>query len=432
MSPTRYAWRGSRAVLRFRRIVLAAAMLPGLALSAGPALAADRESISEAEIQSALQRDLKLTAEEVKEQGTLQARAIKRDQQLQASLGSAYAGSIYDAKGGKLVAMVSDARQIAKARAIGAEAKLVKHSKAKLERIKAALDAAAGTSAGSAPTERRANLQPQTPVAGVISWYVDTASNTVRVTVKKGQTKTAEAALAKYGDAVTIEPTDLVPTTTADYMDGGDVLKTNLGHCSAGFNLRNQSTRVGHLLTAGHCVKRGERVSGQGGIFGWGVDFGPVLESWFPTFDDALVRNDYPQWIQGPWVDFNPSNGPIIQVSGFTDAPVGTFVCKSGITTMWTCGAITGKDETVVFDGVNTVKGLTRHSACVEKGDSGGSNVSVTNVYAAEGVTSGATLMSDGSRPRCLSAFGRQNVSWYFPIADSLAYYGPGYSVSLW
>ena len=418
--------------MRFRRIVLAAALLPGLALSAGPALAADRESISEADIQSALQRDLNLTAEEVKEQGALQARAIKRDQQLQDSLGSAYAGSIYDAERGKLVTMVSDARQIAKARAIGVEAKLVKHSNAKLERIKTALDAAAGGPPGSAPGERQADVQRQAPVAGMVSWYVDTASNTVRVTAKKGESKIVEAALAKYGDAVTIEQTDLVPTTTADYMDGGDVLKTNAGHCSAGFNLRNQSTRVGYLLTAGHCVKRGERVKGQGGIFGWGVDFGPVLESWFPTFDDALIRNDYPQWIQGPWVDVNPSNGRTIQVSGFTDAPVGTFVCKSGITTMWTCGLITGKDETVVLDGVNTVNGLTRHSACVEKGDSGGANLSVTNVYAAEGVTSGATLRSDGSRLRCLSAFGGENVSWYFPIADSLAYYGPGYNVSLW
>ena len=328
--------------------------------------------------------------------------------------------------------MVSDATQIPEARAVGATVKLVKHSRAALENIKLALDARSGTPAGSAPGQRPSTVQGKPPVAGMISWYVDTASNSVRVTVKKGRAKAAAAALAKYGDGVTIEQTDVAPTTAADYMDGGDLVRTVRGFCSAGFNLRNQFTGTGFLLTAGHCVRAGERISGQGGFLGSGVDFGPVLQSWFPTFDDALIRNDYPQWIQGPWVDVTPSNGRSVPVTGFTDGPVGTFVCKSGITTMWTCGTITRKDETVVFDGVNTVQGLTRHSACVEKGDSGGSNVSVTSVYAAEGVTSGASLRSDGSRLRCLSAFGEQNVSWYFPIADSLAYYGSGFSVSLW
>ena len=92
------------------------------------------------------------------------------------------------------------------------------------------------------------------------------------------------------------------------------------------------------------------------------------------------------------------------------------------------------EDETVVFDGVNRVEGLTRHNACVEKGDSGGSNVSVTDVYAAEGVSSGARLVSDGWRPRCLSAFGLAEPVVDFLIADSLSYYGgpTQFNVSLW
>ena len=45
---------------------------------------------------------------------------------------------------------------------------------------------------------------------------------------------------------------------------------------------------------------------------------------------------------------------------------------------------------------------------------------------------SGASLIWDGSRYRCRSAFGYSNISWYFPIADSLAYYGPKYGVTLW
>jgi streptogrisin C len=38
---------------------------------------------------------------------------------------------------------------------------------------------------------------------------------------------------------------------------------------------------------------------------------------------------------------------------------------------------------------------------------------------------------SDGKR-HCLAKFGQQNRSWYFPIADSLPYYGAKYGVTLW
>jgi streptogrisin C len=126
-------------------------------------------------------------------------------------------------------------------------------------------------------------------------------------------------------------------------------------------------------------------------------------------------------------VDYNPSNGGFINVSGYSDSPVGTVVCKSGITTKWTCGYITAKDETVTYPQ-GTVYGLTRHSACVEPGDSGGANVAALSVWSPEGVTSGASLLFNN----CLSKFGLTNVSWYFPIADSLAYYGAVYGVTTW
>ena len=159
-----------------------------------------------------------------------------------------------------------------------------------------------------------------------------------------------------------------------------------------------------------------------------------MLESWFPGVDDALARNDNAgNWVQGPWVDYNPSNGSVITTSSYTDAPVGTTVCKAGITTKWTCGSISAKNQTVTYTGGKTIYGLTRHTACVEPGDSGGANVSWTGSYRAEGVTSGASMVLDSTgRRRCLQTIGQTNVSWYYPIAKSLAYYGPKYGIGTW
>ena len=424
--------------MQLARTLLTTVIASSMALSATAALAAPADQADSADrpgaasttelprdVLTALQRDLGLTEQQARKLGVQQADAIKLDRELRSSLGAAFAGSSYDARTGKLVVLVSDADKLDDAQARGADARQAKRSKAQLEAITADLDRAAGKAAGSSATKRQPNGARQATVDGVQSWYVDEATNTVRVTVEAARASKARASLAKYGDAVVVSESAVRPTTTA-FMDGGDLI--NGSSCSAGFNLKNASTGRGYLLTAGHCVSAGSTLRGQGGAV-----FGAVLESWFPTYDDALARNDSGGgFVQGPWVDTNPSNGSIITVRSYTDAPVGTTVCKSGITTRWTCGRITAKNETVTLDGTKTVYGLTRHSACVEKGDSGGANVSVTSSYAAEGVSSGASLRWDGSRWRCLAAFGQQNVSWYYPIADSLAYYGPRYGVAVW
>lgn len=78
-------------------------------------------------------------------------------------------------------------------------------------------------------------------------------------------------------------------------------------------------------------------------------------------------------------------------------------MCKSGRTTGYTCGTITADNQTVTYTGGYVPYGLTRHNACVEPGDSGGSNIS-SGAYAL-GVTSGPSTSSD----RCLSNVGSAN-----------------------
>jgi len=405
--------------MRFNRTLMSSIVISTLALGAAPALAADEHQDGSAEVQAAMERDLGLSPEQAKAQGPLQERAIKLDQELKRSLGEAFAGSEYNIKSGRLTVFVSDEGLLERAKASGAEPQLVKHSLRELNAIQAELDAAAG-----APTSargREASKPQPSPYAG---WYIDPASNSVHVSVTKEQADGAKKSLDQYGEAVEIEYIEELPDPAA-FMDGGDGINGN--SCSAGFNLRNPATGQGYLLTAGHCVNAGSTLKGQGN-----VTFGTVLESWFPTYDDAIARKTNAFWIQGRWVDTNPSNGGIINTTGHTDLPPGFVVCKSGITTKWTCGVITAKNQTVTYTGGLTVHGLTRHTACVEPGDSGGSNVSVLGTYRAEGVTSGASMIAFGGKKYCRAKFGLQNISWYFPIADSLAYYGPKYGVTTW
>jgi streptogrisin C len=220
--------------MRFKRTVLTSVVLTGLALGAARLLGADEPGgMGEAQgqggagspgmsrdVSAALRRDLGLSAEQVRKQRALQAKAMKLDRELQDSLGDAFAGSLYDERTGKLIVMVSDAKMLDKVRAAGAEARLVKYTKAELDAIKDELDVAAGTANASGPRDRGAVGKRQALVAGMTSWYVDTEANTVRVTVKDGEADAVKDALAKYGDAVTIEESDLAPRTTSNLMDG--------------------------------------------------------------------------------------------------------------------------------------------------------------------------------------------------------------------
>jgi streptogrisin C len=379
----------------------------------GPAAAAptpDRHSdrtATNASLVAALQRDLHLTAAQVTRLLAAQAQTKGLETTMSARLGADYGGAWFDQTTGKLVVTTTRSERTGAARSASTDTRVVKHSLQALTSIKNHLDAVA--------------KQDKQQMSAATSWAVDVVHNQVVVNVRKGQAKTVSPLVAGYGDAVRVEETALNPTVTADFLDGGDPFNG----CSVGFNVARDG--VGFFLTAGHCGSAGQTAQQAG------VTIGPFVQSFFPDFDDALVRNDNPGfWIQGPWVfayDGNPDD--VFSLSGFRDSPVGTPVCKSGKTTGLTCGTVTVKDESVNVSDANgnplgTVNGLTRHSACVELGDSGGSNFSSDSTgNFAEGMTSAALLSQDSTgRARCQEVSGGQNVSWFFPVADSIAFYG--------
>lgn len=403
----------------FRVLVaaVAAAVFAAMAVSTTAAAPGRGGVATEDEVLVAMQRDLGLSATQVRELRTHQTAAVRLDGSLRSSLGGVFGGSWFDVAAGVLVVGVTDRARVAEVTKAGARAVVVEHSEADLYAILDELNMLSGK-----------GQHGKSSLTGLARWHVDPKSNSVVVTTLKGHQRSAAlSALAKYGDAVTYEETDRLPRPALGFMDGGDAI--NSGTCSAGFNLRDPATGQGYLLTAGHCTAVGQANSGNDGTF-----FGYTVESSYPGDDEALIRRDYSYWYQGPWVDRNPSFGLTINVSGYSDVPVGSVVCKAGITTKWTCGLVQAKDETVMYDDDGTIVmyGLTQHSACVEPGDSGGANVASLSVWSPEGVTSGAQMYWDGTRWRCGEVVGFSNFSWYFPIADSLSHYGPTYGVTTW
>ena len=80
-------------------------------------------------------------------------------------------------------------------------------------------------------------------------------------------------------------------------------------------------------------------------------------------------------------------NGSTRVVSGSSEAPVGSSICRSGSTTGWHCGQVEAMNQTVRY-AEGTVTGLTRTDVCAEPGDSGGSFISGNQ---AQGMTSGGS-----------------------------------------
>lgn len=185
--------------------------------------------------------------------------------------------------------------------------------------------------------------------------------------------------------------------------------------CSNGFMGKNREGNT-VMLTAGHCVTSGHDV-----LDAHRTHVGTILNTRFkegsPSQDMGLVdidSDDSPRGI----VDTRGADG-YYAVKGMSKNPVGTQLCKSGRTTGWTCGEITGYDTRVNY-GKTMVSGLTSTTVCTEQGDSGGAYIGVGNL--AQGMTSGGPVgqKCGGFNTR----YRNQGVSYIQPVTDAASYYG--------
>jgi streptogrisin C len=361
------------------------------------------DAAGEAAVDAALRRDLGLAAAELNQLLGDVAGAEDLAADLADDLGAGYGGAWYDRDAGRLTVAVTGAAPARTALAAGARTQRVRYSYQRLESIKDELDALLKADPAA--------------LADAYSWRIDVKTNQVVVTVAAGAAGTVADLVADHGGAVRVAESTHAPALAQAELHGG----TASNGCSVGFNLRGWSGVGNYFLTAGHCVTIGERVSQNG------VDIGPVMDAYFPYYDDALVWvENSAAWAQGPTVWVYPGTVTMTGYTSFTTL-LGLPTCSSGQATRLTCGEVTGVGETVNYPE-GAVFNLTRHSACVEPGDSGGPNwdsVSTGNYVA--GVTNGAELVGG----KCKEKLGLENVSWYLPIHRSMPWYSEFWDVSV-
>ncbi|WP_197038611.1 S1 family peptidase [Herbidospora cretacea] len=339
-----------------------------------------------AEVIKAMSRDLHIDEATARRRLVQEEAAATAEAALVPALGTAYGGSWFDARTGKLVVNVTDPAKAPVVSAQGATPKLLKngYSMARLTAVKAKLDHLARTSPSS--------------VRGVRSWSIDPVANRVVVTRLAGAEggALAEAALAQ-GDAVRFETTTQPAVSTGVYLDGGEGINSGKD-CSLGFNARLTYSDLPGVsdpvvLSAGHCANL-PTVTGYGNT----RSDQPTRTS-YPLGRWWLVNRDYDwgvigsldlqRWAQGPYIALHTPGDHYLNVTGTQQRPEGSSICKSGFKTRITCGVIVRRGEPIwLWDAGRTVFNLTRHTACTDPGDSGGP------VYTADGHAQGVVSSS--------------------------------------
>ncbi|MEU1922076.1 S1 family peptidase [Streptomyces albogriseolus] len=362
----------------------AAGTLPASAQETPASAAADASAPASPGLLDAMRRDLGLTRAEAEERLAAERRATALAPQARKTAGSAYGGAWFDARSGRLTVAVTpdaDATTVRSLRESGAAVRTVEHTERLLNTVKSRLDRL------DAP-------------AGVASWSVDPAANTVVVNVVEDRRADNDVRAfvreARAAGPVTVRTVADAPSTFAAGTVGGDPYYTGNVRCSIGFSVH------GGFVTAGHCGGAGQQVRGWDGSY-----IGNFQGSSFPDNDYAWVNVGSGWWTVPVVLGWGTVSDQLVR--GSAEAPVGASICRSGSTTHWHCGRVLAKNETVNY-AQGSVHQMTKTSVCAEGGDSGGSFISGDQ---AQGVTSGGW-------GNCSSG----GETWFQPVNEILNRYG--------
>ncbi|MEU8377986.1 S1 family peptidase [Streptosporangium sp. NPDC048865] len=333
----------------------------------------------------ALQRDLRLSREQVQTRLRNEVRLVPVRDELRKTLADRFAGAwLSGPLSQTLVVATTRVGDIPAILAAGARAEIVTRSLAQLRSIKRRLDAA----------------PPVPPRAGCVR-YIDVRKN--KVVVLAQVSEQAEAIIHTLDvdkEAVRVVPTVESPQILTEIRGGEAYYLDPVGRCSVGFAV-TKAHRTG-FVSAGHCGRPGAAVAGPGR-----GALGVVQESTFPGGDHSWVAVR-PTWRPVPEVSTGGTDGAV-PVAGARPAIEGASICRSGSATDFHCGVIQQREATVVYPQ-GAVSGLTRTNICAEAGDSGGPFIAVDQ---AQGITSGGS-----------GECGAGGTSYFQPIGPILTAYG--------
>ncbi|MGY0236577.1 S1 family peptidase [Longispora urticae] len=354
--------------------VVSALNLPALA---GPVPLAEPSSVGAIapEVYGAVQRDLGISPDKVKDRFVLEEKASRIEATLRRQFDVGFGGGYISADGKSYQVGVLNEAQAAKVRAAGGEPVAVTRTEKQLDAIR----------------DRLGTVLKGTEVP---YWYTDVTTNTVVVKAHPAAVARTRSLVATAGveaSAVRVVETTEAPRPLIDVVGGNAYYIGSGTRCSVGFSVTTG------FVTAGHCGTTGASTTQPSGSF---------AGSSFPGNDYAFVRTAAGNTPRGLVNNYSGGN---VTVAGSSEAAVGSSICRSGSTTGWHCGTIQSRNASVTYPQ-GTITGLIQTNVCAEPGDSGGSAISGSQ---AQGVTSGGS-------GNCSSG----GTTFFQPVNEILQTYG--------
>ncbi|MFE2040556.1 S1 family peptidase [Streptomyces sp. NPDC059477] len=232
---------------------------------------------------------------------------------------------------------------------------------------------------------------------GGTAWYTDKASGKVVVTadstVSAAEINEIKEAAGAQAGALEINRT---PGKFTRLIAGGEAITSSGVRCSLGFNV----VKAGQYfaLTAGHCTI---------GRPTWSIGTAVPGQTVFPVNDHGVIAHSNPAAADGRVYLYNGTYRDIINAGTPT---VGQRIERSGSTTGYRTGTVTGLNATVNYGGGQLVYNTHQTNACAEPGDSGGPLFGGNTAYG---------LLSGGSGNCTVGG-----TTFYEPVTRPLGLYG--------
>ncbi len=195
---------------------------------------------------------------------------------------------------------------------------------------------------------------------GGTAWFTDRASDKVVVTadstVSAAEINKIKKAAGAQAGTLEIKRT---PGKFSRLIAGGEAITSSGVRCSLGFNAVN-SARQYFALTAGHCTT---------GRPNWNIGTAVPGQTVFPVYDHGVIQHANPAAADGRVYLYNGTYRDIVNAGS---PVVGQRIERSGSTTGYRTGAVTGLNATVNYGNGQLVYNTIQTNACAEPGDSGG------------------------------------------------------------